>query len=81
MEFVVVPSEKFNSISQDLLNELNINPRYNEDKTKILLHLDYYLMLFPAILNDEIPEYKVYSYGSEDFYLLLESSEWNIDIK
>ena len=84
MKYIVVPISEMEVIPQETLEEFHLSPRFNIDKTKALLKLENYDLLFPPaqplVQDGEIIEnvypYQVYDYGTKDFTDLLSSLEW-----
>lgn len=73
MNFIIVPSTLLEGKEDDLAH-LGLNPRYSNDLSEVLLHLESYDILCAPILPEDI---KVYNYNSPELSDILSSDNWN----
>lgn len=87
MEYIVIPIEKLNEVSQEQLDTLHLSPRLNISGTKAILKCSHFEILFEADMTyreelDEmgnvvqIPVYPYPTYEGESLTELLQSEEW-----
>lgn len=86
MKYIVFPSEKLDEIPQELLDELHLVPRKNNNGTEVIMKLVHYEALFPSIMtlplldDEETPQEPVYpypTYEGEELNTLLSGPEWS----
>lgn len=84
MKYIVVPAEVLIDITQETLNRLHLAFRYSTDKSKVIMKVANYELLFPSavtlpVMNeDEIVEvvYPYNIYEGKELEELLISDEW-----
>lgn len=85
MEFIIIPKEVYDSVSEEKRRELGIgSPRTSVDGSKVILHIEHYDHLFNSLdmkVNDgpQYP-YPVYDSPSSEFESVLSSKEWVSDV-
>lgn len=87
MKFIIIPKEVYDSVSEseEKRRELGIDsPRASVDGSKVILHIDYYDLLFKSLdmQADDDPQYPypVYDSSSSEFESILSSKEWVSDV-
>lgn len=84
MKYIVFPVEKLNEVPQEILDELHLVPRKNNNGTEVIMKLSHYELLFPVaallpLTDDETPLEPVYpypTYEGEDLNALLSGPAW-----
>lgn len=84
MEYIILPAELLNEITQETLEHLHLSPRYSIDGTEVLMKVDNYEKLFPRPMTLELDNeetepvcpYPTYDNPSEAFDTLLSSPAW-----
>lgn len=85
MKYIVFPVKKLNEVPQEILDELHLVPRKNNNGTEVIMKLSHYELLFPVaallpLTDDETslePVYPYPVYENEGLSALLSSSEWS----
>ena len=85
MKFIIIPKEVYDSVSEEKRRELEIgSPRVSVDGSKVILHVEYYDLLFKSLDTqaDDEPQYPypVYDSPSSEFESVLSSKEWAPDV-
>lgn len=84
MKYIVVPAKELADITQETLDKLHLVFRYSTDKTKVIMKVANYELLFPSTMtlpateDDEIIEvvYPYNTYEGKELEELLTSDEW-----
>lgn len=85
MKYITFPAEKIKEVSQEVLNELHLSPRYSVDGTEIIMKVVNYEKLFPSVMvlpetDSEEPQEVVYPYPTYEggpLKELLLTDKWN----
>ena len=48
MKYIVFPVKKLNEVPQEILDELHLVPRKNNNGTEVIMKLSHYELLFPV---------------------------------
>lgn len=84
MKYIVVPAEVLKDITEETLNELHLSFRYSVDRTKVIMKVVNYELLFPSatslplVDDEEQPEivYPYPTYQGDSLNNLLNNEEW-----
>lgn len=82
MQYIILPAEILTEITQEILDQLSLSPRYSIDGTEVIMKLDNYYKLFPQVntLDEEgepiLPSFPIYTNGTNELDTLLSSSTW-----
>lgn len=83
MQYIKFPAEKFNEVSNEVLDELHLSPRKSVDGSQVIMKLANYERLFPSVMTlpvfeDKEPQiiYPYPTYEGAGLDELLNSPEW-----
>lgn len=85
MKYIVFPVKKLNEVPQEILDELHLVPRKNNNGTEVIMKLSHYETLFPSVMTlplldeEETPQEPVYpypTYEGEELNTLLSGPAW-----